>query len=556
MVVALVCASALLCASCFALDRNAFTFTSYDLEVRLTPDSSGFDARGKITLRNDSEQPQRAIALQVSSALSWHSVRLADKPLVLTTSQYTSDVDHTGALSEATVTLARDVPPKSTVELEVSYGGTIPQNAFRLTRVGAPENIANSTEWDRISPAFTAFRGFGYVVWYPVSTEAASLSAGNNLPTTIGSWQVRQANSHLVAHVQCQCEHGLVTNGHVLSASTEERKTEIEFPALGGSVPVIAVGDYHKLEQPEAVVYYLPEDRARAEEFAVAAQKVTPLVSEWLGTPHNPALLIDVPSASPFDTSSTWVVPLSSISISIMPAISTVLLARAAVTSPRQWIAEGLPQFLRAVYDEEHGGRDLALTYMKNFRAPLAEAEKQPNQNEPLVRSTDPIFYRYKAMYVWWMLRDMLGADVLKKGIRAYRPQDDKEPAYFQRLLRQFSTRDLEWFFDDWVYRDYGLPDFRVDAVFSRPLLTATGKTEGESLTITVQNLGAAGAELPFAIRSASGEVWHRIEVRAKAKAVTRVQLPEPPEHITLNDGSVPESDLTNNAYEIKASGR
>jgi hypothetical protein len=552
----LVCALALLCASCAALDRNAFTFTSYDLEIRLSPDSNGFDARGKIVLRNASDQPQRAIALQISSSLSWRSVRLADKPLVLTTSQYTSDVDHTGALSEATVTLAHDIAPKGMVELEISYGGVIPQNGYRLTRVGAPENVANSTEWDRISPAFTAFRGFGYVVWYPVSTDAASLSEGNRLATTIGDWQARETNSRLVARVQCLCEQGLASNGRLLASSPEEHKADIEFPALGSTVPVIALGDYHKLEKPEAVAYYLPEERAKAEEFAVAAQQATRLVSDWIGAPHTPALLIDVPGAAPFDTGSAWVVPLSSVSTSIMPVTATVLLARAAVTSPRQWIADGLPQFLRAVYDEEHGGRELALTYLNNFRAPLAEAEKQPEQNEPLVRSTDPIFYRYKAMYVWWMLRDMLGADVLKKAIRAYRVQDDKEPAYFQRLLRQFSTRDLEWFFDDWVYRDYGLPDFRIDAVFSRPLLTATGKVEGESLTITVQNLGAAGAEVPFAIRSASGEVWHRIEVRAKAKAVTRIQLPEPPEHITLNDGSVPESELGNNAYQIKASGK
>ena len=43
----------------FALDRDAFTFTKYDLEVRLDPESHQLAARGKITLRNDSAEPQK-----------------------------------------------------------------------------------------------------------------------------------------------------------------------------------------------------------------------------------------------------------------------------------------------------------------------------------------------------------------------------------------------------------------------------------------------------------------------------------------------------------------
>ena len=39
------------------------------------------------------------------------------------------------------------------------------------------------------------------------------------------------------------------------------------------------------------------------------------------------------------------------------------------------------------------------------------------------------------------------------------------------RLISAQTQRDLEWFFDDWVYRDRGLPDFKVESAFSRKTL-------------------------------------------------------------------------------------
>ena len=39
-----------------ALEREAFTFTKYILEVRVEPEQQRLGVRGKITLRNDSER--------------------------------------------------------------------------------------------------------------------------------------------------------------------------------------------------------------------------------------------------------------------------------------------------------------------------------------------------------------------------------------------------------------------------------------------------------------------------------------------------------------------
>src|SRR5260221_7353560 len=115
-----------------ALDREAFTFTNYDLDVRVEPEQQRLGARGKIALRNDSQSPQKNLSLQISSTLHWSSIQLEGKPVDFTSQTYTSDIDHTGGLTEAIVTLPRPAAPKQTIELEIGYEGVIPQDAARL----------------------------------------------------------------------------------------------------------------------------------------------------------------------------------------------------------------------------------------------------------------------------------------------------------------------------------------------------------------------------------------------------------------------------------------
>src|SRR5258708_17429496 len=93
-----------LCASVvngFALDREAFSITNYDLNVQIEPEQHRLGARGKVTLRNDSQTPQIVAVLQISSSLDWRSVKASDKAVQFVSQPYTSDIDHTGALSEA-----------------------------------------------------------------------------------------------------------------------------------------------------------------------------------------------------------------------------------------------------------------------------------------------------------------------------------------------------------------------------------------------------------------------------------------------------------------------
>src|SRR6266849_3234579 len=93
----------------FALDREAFSITNYDLNVQIDPEQHRLGVRGKITLHNDSSTPQKIAVLQVSSSLDWRSVKAGDKAVQFVSQPYTSDIDHTGSLSEAIVTLPQAI---------------------------------------------------------------------------------------------------------------------------------------------------------------------------------------------------------------------------------------------------------------------------------------------------------------------------------------------------------------------------------------------------------------------------------------------------------------
>src|SRR5271166_2556845 len=184
-----------------AVDREAFTITRYQLEVQVDRTAHVVALNGKLTMRNDSTKPQKLVTLQVSSSLAWNGIALDDKLLQWLGDNYTSDIDHTGSLSEAIVTLPKEAAPATTVTLDVQYGGTITQDATRLTRTGVPADMAARNDWDQISDAFTAVRGLGYVTWYPVATEAVSLSDGNAVFDAIARWRQRHERSEFNARI-------------------------------------------------------------------------------------------------------------------------------------------------------------------------------------------------------------------------------------------------------------------------------------------------------------------------------------------------------------------
>src|SRR5215471_4804276 len=191
------CVLCVLCGEslCFSLDREAFSIPNYDLNLQIEPEQHRLGVRGKITLRNDTSAPQKIAVLQVSSSLDWRSIRAGEKALQFVTQPLASDIDHTGSLSEAIVTLPQEVAPHATVELDIAYEGIVVLDATRLIRIGTPEDVAKNSDWDRIGESFTALRGAGYVAWYPIATEVANLSERDDLGQVVSRWKRREVGS-------------------------------------------------------------------------------------------------------------------------------------------------------------------------------------------------------------------------------------------------------------------------------------------------------------------------------------------------------------------------
>jgi len=569
------CALCVLCGfhSALALDRHAFTFSDYDLKVRVIPATQVFEAQGKVTLQNTTDEPQRRAVLQISSTLEWNSITVAGKRVQYLVAPYTSDIDHSGALSEAIVRLPREIPPQGTIDVEIAYSGKIARNTTRLTNIGVPVERAAHSDWDQISESFTGVRGVGFVAWYPIATDAASLSDGSAVFDAGERWKQQEAQASFSASI---CAGGYATKpnvtviANVTWGSRDASQVEAGPPyamcnsfawtPLGEAIPTFVVSDYKRLNLAPTAIQHITGHESYARAWAAASDKVAPFITQWFGQRQRPVQIVELPDQNmvPFESGSVFFTPLAGAEQKDIELALAHQLAHASFHSPRLWMDEGLAHFAQALEREQQDGRSAALDYMDARQPPLREAEKEflpapgktpkrPPRGHPLIGATDEVFFRTKAMFVWWMLRDMVGDDALERAIRGYRPEQDKEFSYFQRLLATEFHRDLEWFFDDWVYRDRGLPDFKVTAVYPRRLIP-----QDWSVTVSVENSGSAGAEVPVAVRAAYGDERKRVEIHAHEKSAVRIPIPATPQQAVVNDGSVPEFDTSNNAMEIK----
>ncbi len=562
-----------------SLDRQAFTVTSYQLDVQIDRPSQVMAVTGRLTLRNDSKLPQKNTALQISSALSWNGIAINNAPAEWIGNDYTSDIDHTGKLSEAIVNLPATVLPGGTISLDVQFGGKVTRDSTRLTRIGAPSELALRNDWDQISTNFTAIRGLGYVVWYPVSIPAVSMSDGNAVTDAIDSWKARHLQSAFEAHISvvdedahlCIVGNATASNCGSLSKTDDPRtgdttnqvSNDVRLSSLGQTVPAFAVADYIPLERPALLLFHVRTREALAQDYASAAEANDTVLTEWLGPSTGRARVIELtdPNANPCQIGPVLFTPLRASQPATLQQLLIPVEVAARFTSPRPWIENGLQRFMQAVNIDRSNGRKSALQFLDEYRAPLLQAS-EPVQagadssstspgGEALLTTSDEIILRGKGSYLFWMLRDMLGDSALQKSLTSYHAVEDNEPAYFQKLTEQNGKRDLGWFFTDWVYQNHGLPDLRIDNVYARPQTDDPNRLY--LVTVTVENLGGAGAEVPVSIQTPSGEKSIRLLVLAHQKASERTQLPAAPTRAIVNDGSVPEINTGNNTFDVPA---
>src|SRR5205823_10513895 len=442
------------------------------------------------------------------------------------THPYESDVDHTGSLSEAIITLPQPIAPNQTVKLEIAYAGKIEPDGTRLEHIGTPKPDALASDWDGISSDFTAFRGAGYVAWYPISQTAVNLDEPAALSRALWQWRWRERTANLELHVQI-APAADSTNARMLISSGDAPTSpkasnlDVAFHPLATRVPLLVLGEFHSLQRGPLEILYFANDKGLAQRYSAASSSVAPLIKDWFGELKRPVALVELPAESqPYESGPLFFESLERIAAANESITAAHQLAHSAFVSPRPWLQEGLAHFAGVLSVEQRSGRSSAVQYLSRLLPALVELEKgnfsgsasPSTPDTALANSGDDVYTRDKAIFVFWMLRDLLGDSVLRSALAKYKPEDDKEPSYFQRLLEQeakaarvYPKLSLEQFFDDWVYRDRGLPEFSIASTYTRKLVgSPNGNNYG--VTVTVQNSGNAGAEVPVTITAGERE--------------------------------------------------
>lgn len=563
-------------------ERTALTYSSYDFEVHLVPSQHSIAVHAHLDAKNTGNKPLTRIALQLSSSLHWYSIRVDGAPVKFQTEAVESDIDHTGELTEAVVFLSTPLAPGAAIQLDVIYSGTIEQSSERLLRLGAPANIAASSEWDEIGPDFIALRGFGNVIWFPVSTAPVLLGQGPQMFDSVGKWKLRESDARvkmrlLVEYLGAEPSVAFL-NGHIMPptntpaqgkssphavsssaappADTSDTgnavlhvvsftlpSTTLGFSPLGFFVMNAASQHFPGLD-----IYSRHGNEAAAPVYAKIVEGDRPLIEQWLGPhPKRPVVLVDLPASDdlPFEERNLLFLPLqSNTSSDSAGPVMAHMLSHSYFASPRPWLNEGMAQFMTLLWIEQRAGRATAVTQMDSRRAALALAETADpgiNPGQSLIEAWSDIYYRDKAADVLWMLRDMIGDSAFAKALQAYNPADDRQPSYLQSLLKKSSGKDLEWFFDDWVYRDRGLPDLHIVGAYRRPILTKNSAIKNYLVSIDVRNDSFCSAEVPVTVQSELATQTKRLLVPAHTSATVRMLVDSQPSQVTVNDGSVPE---------------
>ena len=542
-------------------ERIAVVITAWNLDVHLSPTKQAIEAHARVTLRNGGAAPLTIVPLQLSSTLNFETIGLRGSRLAFTQTTVDSDADHTGHLHEAAIALPAPLTPEAQLTLDVDYGGVIPVSAARLTTIGAPDATAQASDWDRISEDFTGLRGFGNVVWYPVSSLPVSLSDGAKLANEIGRQKLLDEDATASLRISDEffgaAPTAAVLDGHYVALENPASMPTASFPGvitaslqatrIGFDTPSLFLARREETEGNGLRVLATKADSATVAGYIEAAGRVQPLLEAWLGAssktakPGVTSTILDLPESddAPAETGSILATALAASDAQQLTPAMVYTLAHGRFWSARAWLNEGVAGFLGTLWIESQQGRTAAIESLNAGREALAldePASPGEGAGEDLLHARNASYYRTKAMYVLWMLREMAGDKALAAALEAYDPAQDTHADYFEQLLERASGKDLRWFFDDWVYRDRGLPDLSIAGVYPSRL----GRQQF-LVAVEIANDGYAEVEVPVTVKGVDGSVTERVRVPAHGRVTHRITFQENPTAVEVNDGTVPE---------------
>ncbi len=509
-----------------------------------------------------------------------------------------TDADHTGRARELILTLPSPLAPGGSLSLDAFYSGAIEASGGRLERLGAEPSQALQTDWDAITPDSTALRGFGNVLWFPVAAPQLFLSDGTLVPA-IAHERLEHAGTPVTLRLSIEYTGEPPTAAYFcgrrqpLTALHDNSDAPIAYGSgiATATFPAEPIGvrpvSLFVIAQPESMIASLPSssgtaptanaapmlavestDERALPSLAQSAQRVAPLIRQWLGPHPLSALTIIDHAGQPFEDGPLLVAPVGVLAGSDSAPLLAHSLTHAWVQTGQPWMDEGLAEFFSLLWIEHDRGRDAAVNQLDAMMQPviaadtLSDAAQEPSSDEnassstrqnaavgqPLIAASDELFFRRKAAAVWWMLRDIAGEQPLQIALSSWRMQkpSHESPAQqaqaFETLLEKTSGKDLAWFFNDWVLHDRGLPALSIVDVTPRELPAGNGHDKGWLVAVTVHNSGAAAAEVPLVVRAGALSVTRRIRVSGLSNATERVVVQDSPTEVAVNDGSTPET--------------
>jgi hypothetical protein len=153
-----------------------------------------------------------------------------------------------------------------------------------------------------------------------------------------------------------------------------------------------------------------------------------------------------------------------------------------------QWLSEGFAQYFAALYAREHRGESVFRDVLRQFRRWAMDQSDQGavylGYRLGHIKGDSRVFRALvynKGAAVLHMLRRLLGDEIFFRGLRRYYAENRYQKAGtedLQRAMEAESGRDLDRFFERWIYES-GLPRIRYSTA-----------TDGRELVVRFEQVG------------------------------------------------------------------
>jgi aminopeptidase N len=198
------------------------------------------------------------------------------------------------------------------------------------------------------------------------------------------------------------------------------------------------------------------------------------------------------------------------------------------------WLNEGFASYGEALFAEHRDGKAAYRNYMAHFDHTYTGSVFVRDTTS--VGSIFNITVYHKGAWVLHMLRHVIGDSTFFRLLRGYAADSryrfgNATTGDFKNLAEQISGQELDWFFEQWVYRE-GRPDLRYawKSESTQLILRLQQTQQGESYRLPLELAAIAGADtFHFAFEHAGGCQEY---VFPLARAVDKVLID--PENLVL----------------------